>query len=177
MNQVEHAVSRRAVALRDAFDRSFAEPARTGVGEMVDFISIRLGGELHAVRMTDIAGLHAGLKVTPAPTAVPQFLGLAGLRGVLTPVYDLAALLGHSAAAGRWVMLASGRELAFAFEAFDRHFRVPVTDMHAPSAETIASPRTAWIAVHEGRAQPVVDIPSIVAAIKSRAAAYSRKEH
>jgi purine-binding chemotaxis protein CheW len=173
MSQAERGVSRSAGALRDAFDASFAQPARTDVGEMADFISIRLGGELHAVRMTDIGGLHAGLRVTPAPTAVPQFMGLAGMRGVLTPVYDLAALLGHPATAGRWVMLASGRELAFAFDAFDRHFRIPAPDVHPARSGNAARA----IAVHEGKARPAVDIPSIVGAIKLRAAAHSRKEH
>src|SRR5689334_19841174 len=119
MTDTASAIGERALELRQQFDRSFAEPVRRTVIETDDFIAVRLGAETFAIRVAEIAGLHAGLAITPCPSPLPELLGLAGLRGALIPVYGLAALLGLSAVAEpRWIVIAAGREAAFAFDGF-----------------------------------------------------------
>ncbi|MEJ0011016.1 MAG: chemotaxis protein CheW [Bauldia sp.] len=158
----------RAAALRAAFDRAFAEPPAPERGAPLDFLSVRLGGDPFAIRLTDTAGLFADRKITPVPTTVAEFRGVSGFRGVLVPVYDLGALLGYAPLqSGRWLVLAAGGALAFVFDAFEGHIRVP--------PEGVSARRDSGSAhgVHEiarlgDRAWPVIDIPAAVEAIRAR---------
>lgn len=175
MNGSEMILSERALELRQSFDRSFAEPLRAGERAIVDFISLRLGGDPYAVRMADITGLFTNVKVTPVPSPLAELRGIAGFRGTLTPVYDLAALLGYPPSTARWIVLANAGALGFAFDAFEGHFRI---EPAAIAAQQDAARHVHEIARQADAAWPVVDIPSVVAAIAARAAATpSRKEH
>jgi chemotaxis signal transduction protein len=160
-------MSDRALELRREFDRSFAEPAQTSVAETADFIAVRLGENTYALRMAEIGGLYADLAITPCPSPLPELLGLAGLRSALTPVYDLAALLGHSASAGRWLVLAKGGQAAFAFDAFEDHFRVGLEAVALQQEMDTQRYVTAAVR-HREQALPVIDLPSLVAAIRRR---------
>lgn len=122
------AMRSRAADLARAFDGTFARPVRTVNDEGDDFLTIRTGGDAYAVRVRDMAGLIADRKVVPLPTSEPAFLGIAGLRGGVVPVYSLAALLGRAPAAEvpRWMVLVGpGAPLGLAFDHFDGHVRVP----------------------------------------------------
>jgi len=44
--------------------------------------------------MAEVSGLFADKKVTRLPSPVSELSGIAGLRGAVLPVYDLAMLLG-----------------------------------------------------------------------------------
>lgn len=175
MNRTELALTERAVELRQAFDRSFAEPIRAEEREIVDFITLRLGGDPYAVRMAEIAGLFTNVKITPVPSPLAELRGVAGFRGTLTPVYDLAALLGYPPSSARWIVLANAGALGFAFGAFEGHFRIEPT---AIAAQQNSAQHVHEIARQADAAWPIIDIPSVVAAISARAAAVpSRKEH
>ncbi len=51
---------------------------------------------------------------------------MAGFRGAILPIYDLAALVGLPASEkARWFAIVAGAELAVAFETFDGHVSVP----------------------------------------------------
>lgn len=164
------ALSERAEQMRLAFDRSFAEPIVEARPATVDFVSIRLGGEAYAVRMADIVSLRAGVSITPCPSALPELLGIVGLRGVLVPVYDLAALLGHPPSGGRWLVLAGGGALAFAFDEFDDHFRI----LAAPALRPDAAPPFVLDTFRaDDRAWAVIDLPALADALAQRAAAAS----
>lgn len=161
-------MSGRAIALRAAFDAAFAHPATPEPAAGVDLIGLRLGAADYAIRMSEVAGLRMGLYVTAVPTPMPELMGVAGIGGVLVPVYDLAASLGLPAAAGRWTVLVEGGTLALAFTVFTGHFRVDP----AAIAERGRIPGDAvhihQFAIHAGRSWPVIDIPSVVLAIRKR---------
>lgn len=114
-----------ALRLRREFDQAFAVDAREVVSEFEDFLRLRIEGRLYAFRLAELASLQAGLPVVGAQSAAPEFLGIAGLRGALVPVYDLHALLGHSPARGpRWLAITRGKDqVGLAFEEFDGHLR------------------------------------------------------
>jgi purine-binding chemotaxis protein CheW len=170
-------LSSRATEFREAFDRSFAEPVQTGIRETIDLILFRVGGAMHAIRIAEISGLYADVKITPCPSAIVELRGLAGFRGTLTPVYDLAALLGYKMSPARWIVLAKDRAVALAFDAFESHFRVEPAGI-ASQQSSSASRHVHEIARQADAAWPIVDIHSVVVAIKARTAATSsHKEH
>jgi purine-binding chemotaxis protein CheW len=156
-----------AGALRRDFDASFARVATMQATAGIDLIGIALGEADYAVRVAQIGGLRTGLALTPCPTPLPELVGIAGIGGVLVPVYDLAALLGLGPGAGRWTILVEGGMLALAFSGFSGHFRVEPDAIAARHGAHAAAPVTEF-ASHAGRSWPVIDIPSVVAAIRTR---------
>lgn len=177
MTAIESISSERAAELRLAFDQSFADPIQEVSRDTVDFISLSLGGDAYAIRMADIAGLYADIRITPCPSPLAELRGIAGFRGTLTPVYDLGAFLGYPMSSGRWLVLAKGGAPALAFDGFDGHFRVESAAIAAHQG-TSSARNIHEIVRQADRAWPVIDIPSVIAAIKARAAAVSsQKEH
>jgi purine-binding chemotaxis protein CheW len=127
---------------------------------MTDFLAIDLGPQGHALPLSDIAGLYSGKPVTRIPTHVPSLLGIAGFRGTIAPVYDLHLLLGHAPLdRARWLVMAAGAPVAFAFAAFGGHLRVPHAQIVAGKADHGGPVRDA-IKAH-GRIRPIVHLPSI----------------
>jgi chemotaxis signal transduction protein len=118
-----------AAALRRVFDDSFAAAAATKSARLEDLLAIRLGSDPYALRLSEIAGLHAGVKIVAVPSTRAQLLGIVGLRGIMAPVYDLAALLRYPPAANpRWMVLARmSQPVGFAFETLESHLQVPAT--------------------------------------------------
>lgn len=157
----------RAKELRRAFDSAFAAPIATSVRETIDLIGIRVGGNAYAVRSTDIAGLHSDVAITPLPGPLPELIGLAGFRGALIPVYDLAALLGYPGNGGRWMVRTKDRSVAFAFEELDAHFRI---DAAGIARDASGSRHVTSVARSGDRTWPIIDLNSIVAALSERAA-------
>ena len=160
------AKSTRAADLARAFDGSFAEPVRSVSDDADDFLTIRTGGDAYAVRVREIAGLIADRKIVPLPTSEPAFLGIAGLRGGVVPVYSLAALLGRvpNAEMPRWMLLVgTGAPLGLAFDQFDGHVRVPHADVSSGGgAATQESVRigAAW--------RGVIPVQALAATIRTR---------
>ena len=155
-----------ATALRRAFDRSFAEPPPAGLATFEDYLAIRMGGAAYVVRLCDIAGLHAGRTVVPVPRTAPELLGIVGLRGTVTPVFDLGGLLGSpEGARPRWLMLARAPQpVALAFEQFEGHVRIVgalepalTTSRHISGAVLVA-----------GVPRPIIDMASVLEAIAKR---------
>jgi len=178
MTDNELILSGRAEELRLAFDQSFADPIPTDSSETVDFISLRLARDPHAIRMAEIAGLFIDVKISPCPSPLAELRGIAGFRGTLTPIYDLAALLGYPISSGRWLALAKGAALALTFDAFDGYFRVEPVAVGAYQRSASAA-HVRELVRRADSAWPVIDIPSVITAIKARAAvaASSQKEH
>ncbi len=115
----------RAAALRLAFDRSFAEPLSPETMQRHDFLAVRVGAGPWAIRLAEVAGLFADRRITPVPSGAAGLVGIAGFRGTILPIYDLAGLLGQQASAPlRWLVAAAEAPVGFAFEGFDRHVRV-----------------------------------------------------
>jgi purine-binding chemotaxis protein CheW len=154
--------------LRQEFDRSFAEAERPERPEQLDFLAVRAGSDPYAVRLSEIQSLHVSRTLVAAPSLLPELLGMAGFRGVLTPVYDLGQLLGYEAEpAAKWLVVARNpAPIAFAFAAFEGHFRVTLDRVSLPELAAGAAIRGA---VQNGAsALPVLHLPSLVEGIRER---------
>jgi chemotaxis signal transduction protein len=112
-----------AAALRRLFDESFAAPAASLTESLESFLAVRVGSDPYAFRLSEIAGLHVGVKIVPVPSPAAQLLGIVGIRGMMAPIYDLAALLRYPPATNsRWLVFARGpKPVGFAFETFESH--------------------------------------------------------
>jgi purine-binding chemotaxis protein CheW len=144
-----------AAELAAQFDRSFAL-AHPETAPQLDVIAIELAGERYALRITDIASLAVDRAITRVPTTRAGLLGIAGFRGVLVPVFDLAAILGHPPApAARWLVIAASAPIAFAFERFGGHLRVPRAAAGGDVLEVA------------GTLYSLVDVANLVAALAS----------
>jgi len=158
-----------ASALAEAFDHAFALAPAALAPDAIDLIGIRLGGDPFAIRLAETAGVFVDRKVTPVPTAVAEFLGIAGIRGALVPVYDLAQLVGRTPAKNvHWLVLARQAPIAFACDAFERQIRLAGSAL-APRADTGQHVRE--VATMDGMARPIIDLSSLAATVGARAKA------
>ena len=161
-------LARQAATLKKAFDGAFAGPVRPPPSGGLDLLAVRLAGESWAIPLSTIAGLHSGKKITPLPGLTPGLLGLTGFRGVLVPVYDLAARIGLAPASSpRWLVLASGRLIAFAFAELDGHLRAKA-DGIVPLGPQGGPPWTAGFIETGGEKRPVLHLPALLDAIPRR---------
>jgi chemotaxis signal transduction protein len=168
----------RVKALRDGFDRSFAEPARFDMTSMQDLLAIRIGEDVFAIRLSEIAGLHAGKKITRLPGGDPALLGLAGFRGTMHPVYSLATLLGRSAEASpRWLVIAAVVPVALAFDGFERHLRVASAAIRSSDVSTKDQPFARDFVPVQQFVRPILHLPSILDVIGARQAAATPGEN
>ncbi|WP_432972246.1 chemotaxis protein CheW [Dactylosporangium sp. CA-233914] len=171
----EDRLARQLAGLRAEFDRSFADPPRTEVAGHDDLLAIRAGGVRYALRLRQAAGLFPDRPVTRLPGPLGALLGVAGFRGAIVPVYDLAAVLGtRGTPAGddlpRWLVLAAGSPpVALAFEALDGHLRIPSeglveeTEGHGPHGCL-----RGIVPLPDG-ARPIIDVPAVRTAIEAAA--------
>jgi chemotaxis signal transduction protein len=151
-----------AALLRRRFDQTFAEPHPPPPAALVDLLAIRLGGRRHVLRQDQVSGLVARRPVIALPSSHPQLLGLAGVRGVLVPVFALAGLMGAEAPGERadWLVLCGHDEpVAFAFQNLDGYVRVPLTALHVGRD---GGPGQA-IAMVEGEPRVLIDVPELLA--------------
>jgi len=155
----------RADELRDAFDGGFAAPPSapdTGYG---DVLCVRVGGEPYAIRLGDIASLHARLRIIGVPTAAPELIGVAAIRSAVVPIYDLAIALGMpGAAATPWIAVHRDGTAGFAFEGFEGHARIPERSV---SAGAQRGHLVGQVAVG-GQPRSIVDLASVLSALETR---------
>jgi chemotaxis signal transduction protein len=157
----------RALEMRAAFDRSFAEPPRTEQNPLQDFLGIRIGTDPYAIRLADITGVFADRPITRLPTTDSAFLGIAGLRGAVVPVYDLGAFLGYPPGESRrWLVLVDGTALALAFEAFEGHLRLPQAAVAAEVGQARSRAYTPQALHGVGSVRPIVQVTAIFHAIE-----------
>jgi chemotaxis signal transduction protein len=166
-------IQRRLAHLREAFDRSFAEPARPAAAECEDLLTIRVGDDPYAVRLDAIAGVASDWSLTVLPGAPPRLLGVAAFRATVVPVYDLAALLGyHRSAGARWLVhLAGEPPVALAFDGVDGHVRLPrgsTAGVATPDPGDRRAYTTDLVPTPDG-IRAVIDIPAVRAAIVAAA--------
>lgn len=157
-------------ALRRAFDEAFAAPVVHQAADLATLIAIRVAGQPFALRATEIAALAKSRRILPVPSRVPQLLGLAGIRGVLVPVYDLAAILGLPRAnEPQWFVLTErDAQLALAVEEIERLVEIRKTDLVAdPPSSSGGHVRQLARIGEETRA--VIDIPAVVETIRQHA--------
>jgi chemotaxis signal transduction protein len=160
-------MSTRLDDLRHAFDDSFALPPPSTEDDMVDLLAVTADAEALAVPLHAMAGLTADRAVTPLPGSPPDLLGVAGLRGHLVPVYDLARLRkpGGPRRPGRWMVLAAGTPaFAVAVDRIDGHLRVPREAIAEPAGKAT----NAVVHTPDGP-RPVVDLTAVRIQLSARA--------
>ena len=169
----------RAAELRRQFDRAFAAARPPDPPPSEDLLAIRLGGETFALRLAEVAGVFAGLPVTPIPGQEPPLCGIAGLRGELIPVYDLAAIFGHppiEPVSVRWLARAAAATAAFAVTGIDGTRRVPrdAVIAHRDGADD-RHPVRGFVRTGD-LACPVIALDAVIATIRPRAGGPLRQE-
>lgn len=157
-----------AQELRRAFDESFASPVAQETPDCENLLAIRVAENPYAVRVRDLVRVVSGPRILAVPSRLPELIGIAGLRGILVPVYDLAALMGHAVKRGeaRWLLVCGANEpLALAFGAFEGHLKVPRS---ALSRAVDHRRRHIEEAAQTGDGvRAILDVPSIVEAIRN----------
>jgi chemotaxis signal transduction protein len=165
----------RLMQLRESFDRSFAEPPAPVGDRLEELLAIRIGSVPHALRLNEIVALEANRRITPVPSESAELLGVAGIRGSVVAVYDLAALLGQpSDGSARWLGVAKGSQSAFAFSEFEGQLRVSRGDLSE------AAEGSSWaireVARSGGSLRPVIHLARLVSALEERARSAKEKE-
>lgn len=164
----EPVLNEKLLRMRQDFDRAFALPVAAGSPDTEDFLALRAAGGGFVLRAREINGLAAERPITPMPGAPAAFLGLAGLRSGLVPVWDLAALLGcHGPRTeNRWLVLGPGdAPWALAFEGFEGYHRLPRQDLRPAGGKDPAAYASGTCLLN-GSARPVLDLSSLLAAVK-----------
>jgi chemotaxis signal transduction protein len=161
-----------ATQLRRDFDRAFAEPPRARRAASLDLLAIRLHDDPYALRLAGIAGLFADKPLAPLPGSPPEFLGIAGFRSNVVPVYDLRALLhgsGSGSRAPRWLAVVDGAAVALAFDGFDGFLKLAPERIARPAPGEPAHTHVHELArAADGTLRPLVDLASVLAAIRQR---------
>lgn len=160
----------RVTELRDAFDRSFAQAPSTEAAAVENLLAIRVGADPYVLRMTEVSGLFADKKITRLPSPVSELSGIAGFRGAVLPVYDLAVLLGYPRATSpRWLVVIAVTPVALAFDSFDGY-------LNLRDAAIVPEARPEERARHVGEVvqtvdlvRPLISLASVLEWIRSRA--------
>ncbi|HEY3500954.1 MAG TPA: chemotaxis protein CheW, partial [Polyangiaceae bacterium] len=76
--------------LRSEFDAAFALPHSRSAGESDDYLLIQAGTNPYALALAELGEVVADVPITRVPSTSPALLGVAGRRGKLVPVFDLA---------------------------------------------------------------------------------------
>jgi chemotaxis signal transduction protein len=156
--------------LRRAFDQTFAVRPPAPSAAHVDLLALRVAGDPCVVFLRDINGILRATRIASVPGAPADVLGLAGVRGTLVPVFALASLLGHTVQEpARWLLICGTDEpLAFAVAAIDGHFQLPESRLHTNAHHADGRPHISQVAETDAGVRPVINIPHLVAGIRSR---------
>lgn len=174
-------------ALRQEFDRSFAQSARPQTDKLENLLALRIEGDPYAIRVTDINGLYTDRRIMPLPSPMAELLGVTGFRGQIAPVYDLAALLGYGrTVSARWLVLlraSTGEPLCLAFDHFETHFSVSPHFIASSPNDAIKCGETGnvlrphlFTIVHSNEMQrPIIQLSSLLQDLQTRADSYIPK--
>ena len=168
MTDATNELATTAAKLRATFDAAFAVQQAAGAGSEVDVLAIRVAGHGYALRLSEVLAVHAERQLTPLPSPVPALLGLVGVRGLVVPIYDLRLLLGYGAGpAPRWLSLArAASPIGFAFEAFEAHWRLPLSAIITGVADEAEGNRFARGSVKsDAGPRPLLHLPSLIESV------------
>jgi purine-binding chemotaxis protein CheW len=163
--------ARDAEALRQEFDLGFARPAPGPAPPAERLLLITAGGETHAVRLEELAGVVKDPRICSLPSPRPEFLGVTGYRGTTLPVYDLRRLLGLPAReAPRWLLVTGrGGAVGLACDAFVGHWQTGAEHI-VEAAAPRAGPALVRHTVRDGqRAAPLLSLAAILESIQQGA--------
>lgn len=162
----------KAAELRNAFDRQRAVPFASKADEQVEsLLAIRVSRDAYAIRVSEISGLANDRKIVAFPSPIPELLGVAGIRGGLVPVYNLAALLGYTVEAdqARWLLLCGIEEpVGLAVNDFDGYIRVPSAQVYAVGQKEAARACVSHVIRAADMVRAVISIPLLRDGIQRR---------
>lgn len=118
--------------MRRDFDESFALPPVRQAPEVEDILAIRLGGDPYGISIRQLTALAIVERLTPLPSRQRELLGLAGVRGVVVPVYSLAGLLGYGMTGepSRWIALCRFHDpIALSLGQFEGCLQIPLEEL------------------------------------------------
>ena len=151
----------RAAQLRLQFDAGFQVEAKTAQTKTIDLLVIRLGDRDYGMKVEGIEAVVKGKKMTALPGTAADLLGIAGFRGSLVGVYDLASWLGLKRKSGAWLLLVrvgQSSRVALAFDSLEGQLRLEESDfLVAESSEFVKS----HVQV-ETRVLPVLSLASLM---------------
>ena len=155
--------SERVQALRDAFDRTFAEAPTGGTQRGAVALAIRIGDDAYALPLAPHVGsVVKAPRIVPLPGGGTHQLGVAGVRGALAIVFSLAELLGYARSSeAAWLATLTGNaSAALAFDGIEGQIDL--------AAHSFAQGTTTGVRRHVagviGTSPPraLIDIPSIL---------------
>ena len=160
----------RVTELREAFDRSFAQAPSIEAAAVENLLAIKVGADPYVLRMSEVSGLFADKKVTRLPSPVSELSGIAGFRGAVLPVYDLAMLLGYPRATSpRWLVVIAVTPVALAFDTFDGYLNARDAVI-VPEAQPEKHDRHVREVVQTiDLVRPLISLASVLEWIRSRA--------
>lgn len=170
MSAVGSKLQDKVVEMRRLFDESFACPRPPHLAPQERMLAISVG-EAFAVRVAETSGLVAlEGEILPVPSDVPELLGLVGRRGVVVPVFSLAALLGRGSSGDpRWLLLCRGQTaIGLAFERLEHQFVADPAEIYA--LEAGPTRRCVYETVRDGpQLRSIISLAVLAEQIKSRA--------
>lgn len=154
--------------LRRTFDASFAAPRQPAAGHEA-LLALRVGGSVFAARLREVRGLGKLRRCVPLPDPPPGLLGLAGLRGRLVAVFDLAQLLGEAGAEPpEWIVLAGSDEpVGLAVTRLEGQLEAAPEAIHA--AQPGAHPFVHELLRGDAGALGILDLGAVVREVQARA--------
>jgi purine-binding chemotaxis protein CheW len=168
MSEAMSRIAERAAEIRREFDHAFSRPVAFDTAIKEELLGIRVAEQRYAIRLSEIAGLHAGKEITRVPGGDAALCGIAGFRGAVLPVYDLQLILGHPASERpRWLVIAAMVPVGLAFAAFEGQLRVPREDIVSQSGRSDAAGITPEFVRAKNFSGPVLHLPSILDAVKA----------
>jgi chemotaxis signal transduction protein len=167
-------VTLRLDELRDSFDSSFARPPPPQKEPGEALLRLRVGGASLAAPLGLLSGLHLMPRLVRLPGAPASLLGLAGLRGQLIAVHDLAAMLGLPTGGEppRWLLLAGGsRRVGLAAAGFEGQLRATREQMRSGGGSATHPLLSTSILLPDAPPLPVLDLDSLVRKLLEEASA------
>jgi chemotaxis signal transduction protein len=128
----------RVAELRSAFDRTFQVAYQRKTKDVEPMIAFRTAGAALAVSAKHITEVIKRGFILPVPSVVSELLGVAVVRGMLVPVFNLATLLElPPSGEPQWFML-TNREtpVAFAFDGLEGRVEVERAHLYAEEASS-----------------------------------------
>ncbi len=157
--------------LRASFDQSFAARPSPDEEARVRLIMIRCGDQMFAIQADQIIGLAKSKRIVPVPSRIPELLGIAGIRGVLVPVFDLARYVGlESRAEGlhRLVLTQRDQPIVLAFDDFEGQVDVAKDAIFSEEQSVERGPGRVLARIGN-TVCPLIDVAQIVEALRKRA--------
>jgi len=144
VSQTGDRLQTKVAEFQKVFDDSFAAPEQSERVAVEQMLAIKVGNDRFAVSLRDISGLTVAKgTILPVPSSVPELLGITGIRGVVVPIFNLAALLNiePGMAQYRWLILCGGRRatIALAVDLVEGHLEISADELIAHGTTATAN--------------------------------------